>query len=75
MDTDVLSLRVNKQLKAQALKLGIDLRKVLEEAIKTKIENSTENQLRQDIEHVKTDMKGVSYDEWTKLVRKTRDSL
>jgi post-segregation antitoxin (ccd killing protein) len=71
MSTAVLSLRIRKELKEEAEKLNIDIRRVVEKALEEEIKRIKMERLRRLIEEALKHM-NVSVDEWVKAVKESR---
>ncbi|ARM76986.1 type II toxin-antitoxin system CcdA family antitoxin [Acidianus manzaensis] len=71
--SDVISVRVRKQLKEKAEKLGIDIRQVVEKALEEEIKKKEEEEIKKSAEIIAENMKEVKIEEWTHLVRETRN--
>jgi post-segregation antitoxin (ccd killing protein) len=71
MSTAVLSLRIRKELKEEAEKLNIDIRRVVEKALEEEIKRMKMERLRRLIEEALKHM-NVSVDEWVKAVKESR---
>ena len=72
MSTDVISVRVNKKLKEEAARLGVDVRKVVENALESAVSEQKEKKVKEAITRVKHDMKGVSEEEWIQSIKNSR---
>lgn len=70
----VISVRVKKELKKEAEKLGINLRKVFEEALKDAIRREKMRQLKESIEIILEFLKDVPDDEWVRIIKEGRRS-
>lgn len=71
MSTVVLSVRIRKELKEEAEKLGIDIRRVVEKALEEEVERVKMERLRKLIEEVSKYM-DISVDEWVESVKESR---
>jgi post-segregation antitoxin (ccd killing protein) len=67
----VLSVRIKKELKEEAERLGIDIRRVVERALEEEIERVKMERLRALIEEALKYM-NVSVNEWVKTVKESR---
>jgi post-segregation antitoxin (ccd killing protein) len=67
----VLSVRIKKELKEEAERLGIDIRRVVEKALEEEIERVKMERLRALIEEALKYM-NVSVNEWVKTVKESR---
>ena len=72
MSTKVLSVRVRKELKEEAEKLGVDFREVIEKALEEAIEREKRKRLEKAIEGIVELMKDVKKEEWIKVIREWR---
>lgn len=70
--TRVLSVRVRKELKEEAEKLGVDFREVIEKALEEAIEREKRKRLEKTIEGIVELMKDVKEEEWIKVIREWR---
>uniref|UniRef100_A0A7J2U2K5 DUF4145 domain-containing protein n=1 Tax=Ignisphaera aggregans TaxID=334771 RepID=A0A7J2U2K5_9CREN len=71
MSMAVLSVRIKKELKEEAERLGIDIRRVVEKALEEEIERVKMERLRALIEEALKYM-NVSVNEWVKTVKESR---
>lgn len=69
MSTKVLSIRVRRDLKEEAEKLGIDFREVVEKALKEAIEEEKRRRLEKVVEEILELMKDVKEEEWIKVIK------
>jgi post-segregation antitoxin (ccd killing protein) len=67
----VLSVRIKKELKEEAERLGIDIRRVVERALEEEIERVKMERLKALIEEALKYM-NVSVNEWVKTVKESR---
>jgi antitoxin component of RelBE/YafQ-DinJ toxin-antitoxin module len=72
MSTDVISVRVKREIKEEASRLGIDLRDVVEDALERAIHVQNEKRTKKAIEGIKQEMKGVSEEQWVQAVKQSR---
>ena len=72
MSTKVLSIRVRRDLKEEAEKLGIDFREVVEKALKEAIEEEKRRRLEKVVEEILELMKDVKEEEWIKVIKEWR---
>ncbi len=75
MKSEVLSVRVSKEFKEEAVKRGIDIRKLIEKTLEEELKKVKENELESAIKWIRENNTGVSVEEWVKAVRKTRDTM
>lgn len=71
MSTVVLSVRIKKELKKEAEELGIDIRSVVEKALKEEILKVKQKYVRKLLDKALKDM-DVSIEEWVKAVKESR---
>ncbi|BES82404.1 type II toxin-antitoxin system CcdA family antitoxin [Pyrodictium abyssi] len=71
MSTVVLSVRVRRELKEEAERLGIDLRAVVEKALEEEIRRARMHRLRRLIDEA-LDAMDLTVEEWVQAVRETR---
>ncbi len=71
MSTEVLSVRIRKELKEEAKRLGIDLRSVIEKALEEEIRRAKKRYLKNIIEKCLNNME-ISDSEWVKAVKESR---
>ena len=71
MSTEVLSIRIRKDLKREAQKLGINIREVVEKALEKEIREAKKKMLREIIEKGLESM-NVRVDEWIRDVKESR---
>ncbi|MCD6114444.1 MAG: type II toxin-antitoxin system CcdA family antitoxin [Thermoprotei archaeon] len=71
MSTEVLSVRIRKDLKKEAQKLGINIREVVEKALEKEIKEAKKRMLREIIEKGLENM-NVSVNEWIRDVKESR---
>ncbi len=71
MSTTVVSVRVRRELKEEAEKLGIDLRRVVEKALEEEIRRVRKERLRSLIDKaLETSMIGP--EDWVRAIRESR---
>ncbi|MDT7892603.1 MAG: type II toxin-antitoxin system CcdA family antitoxin [Thermoproteota archaeon] len=71
--SDVLSVRVNKELKKKAKELGINIREVVEKALENAIKEKEKEEIKGIAMKIKELMKDVSEEDWVRAVRESRD--
>jgi len=71
--SDVISVRVKKELKKKAEELGINIREVIEKALEESIKEKEKEELRDMTMKIKELMRDVSEDDWIRAVRESRD--
>ena len=70
--TDVISVRVDKNLKEKAKELGINIKEVVEKALKEEIAKRKAEKIKKLAEKLSELMKDVTPEEFTRLVKETR---
>jgi post-segregation antitoxin (ccd killing protein) len=70
--TDVISIRIDKNLKEKAKELGINIKDVVEKALKEEIEKRRREKIRKLAERLSELMKNVTPEEFTRLIKETR---
>ena len=71
MSTEVLSVRVRRDLKEEVVRLGINVREVVERALEEEVRRVKVEILRKAIERGLKAM-DLSVDEWVRAVREVR---
>ncbi|MCH4816222.1 MAG: type II toxin-antitoxin system CcdA family antitoxin [Saccharolobus sp.] len=71
--SDVISVRVKKELKKKAEELGINIREVVEKALEKAIREKEKEELKDMAMKIKELMRDVSEDDWVSTVRESRD--
>lgn len=71
--TSVISVRVRKELKEKAEELGIDVNKVVTEALERAIEEKEMEMIKEYAEEAVEMLKDVTPEEWTRLVRESKN--
>jgi hypothetical protein len=71
--SDVLSVRVNKELKKKAKELRINIREVVEKALENAIREKEKEEIKGIAMKIKELMKDVSEEDWVRAVRESRD--
>jgi len=74
LSTVVLSVRVRRELKEEAEKLNIDVRKVIEEALEEAIERARREKLRKALQNFGRNLEKISVEEWINIIRECRES-
>ena len=72
MSTDVLSVRVRRELKVRARELGIDVRRVVEKALEEEIERVERERLGKMLEAALEALDRLSDEDWVKAVKEAR---
>lgn len=71
MSTTVISVRVRKELKEEAIKLGINLKEAVERALEEEIRRAKMERMRKLIDEALKSM-DLDEEEWAKSVKETR---
>jgi len=71
--SDVLSVRVNKELKKKAKELRINIREVVEKALENAIREKEKEEIKGIAMKIKELMKDVSEEDWVRAIRESRD--
>ncbi|AZF84552.1 type II toxin-antitoxin system CcdA family antitoxin [Saccharolobus solfataricus] len=71
--SDVISVRVKKELKKKAEELGINVREVVEKALEEAIREKEKEELKDMTMKIKELMRDVSEYDWVSTVRESRD--
>ena len=71
--SDVLSVRVNKELKKKAKELRINIREVVEKALENAIREKEKEEIKGIAMKIKELMKDVSEEDWVRTIRESRD--
>ena len=71
--SDVISVRVRKDLKRRAEELGIDIRGVLEEALEKAIKEKEREEIISLSRRIRELMSNVTEEDWVKDVKETRN--
>lgn len=71
MSTAVISVRVRKELKEEAIKLGINLKEAVERALEEEIRRAKMERMRKLIDEALRSM-DLNEEEWAKSVKETR---
>ena len=71
--SDVISVRVRKDLKRRAEELGIDIRGVLEEALEKAIKEKEREEIINLSRRIRELMSNVTEEDWVKDVKETRN--
>ncbi len=71
MSTAVLSIRIRRELKEEAEKLGIDIKTVVEKALEEEIRRVKLERFRRIVEEALRSM-DISVDEWVRAVKESR---
>jgi post-segregation antitoxin (ccd killing protein) len=70
--TDVISIRIDKNLKEKAKELRINIKDVVERALKEEIEKKKREKIKKLAEKLSELMKNVTPEEFARLVKETR---
>ena len=68
----VLSVRIKKELKEEAEKFGINLREVVENALKQEIEKRKRLEFEKAVKVILEEMKGISEEEFMRVIKEWR---
>ena len=71
LPTTVLSVRIDKRLKEEIEELGIDVRAVVERALREEVRRVKLERFKRLVEKALSSME-ISIDEWIKAVKETR---
>jgi len=71
--SEVLSVRVNKELKKKAKELRINIREVVEKALENAIREKEKEEIKGIAMKIKELMKDVSEEDWVRTIRESRD--
>ena len=71
MSTEVISVRIKRELKEEVIKLGINVREVVERALEKEVKKIKTEMLKKAIDRGLKAM-DLSIDEWVKAVREIR---
>jgi len=71
LPTTVLSVRIDKRLKEEIEELGIDVRAVVERALREEVRKVKLERFKRLVEKALSSME-ISIDEWIKAVKETR---
>ena len=71
MSTTVLSIRIRRELKEEAERLGIDIRTVVEKALEEEIRKAKLARFKNLVEEALKSM-NITVDEWVRVVKETR---
>ena len=72
MSTEVLSVRIRKELKKEAERLNINVKNVVEKALAKAIEQAKRKKLSEAINTLLLEMGEISEDEWVRAVKECR---
>ena len=72
MSTEVISVRVDKRVKEEAARLGIDVRQVVESALEDAVSRRKETKVIEAIKRIKHEMKDVTEEEWVQAIKNSR---
>ena len=73
MYTCVLSVRIRREIKEEAMQLKINIRKVVKEALKREIEEEKRRRLERAVENILKLMGNIGEEDWVKMVRECRE--
>jgi len=69
----VISVRIRKDLKEKARRLGINVRQVVEKALEESIKSEDKKELISTAKQIKALLGNVDEQEWLKALRESRD--
>ncbi|MEM4522270.1 MAG: DUF4145 domain-containing protein [Nitrososphaeria archaeon] len=72
MSTEVLSIRISKELKEEVQKLNINIKEVIEKAIIDAIEQAKKKKIEEAINGLLPEMEKVSEEQWVRAVKECR---
>lgn len=72
MSTEVLSIRVSRELKREAERLGIDMKSVIERALSDAVEQAKKRRLEEAINTLLKEMGEIPEEEWVRIVKECR---
>ncbi|MEM1986567.1 MAG: DUF4145 domain-containing protein [Nitrososphaeria archaeon] len=72
MSTEVLSVRISKELKEEVQKLNINIKEVIEKAIIDAIEQAKKKKIEEAINGLLPEMEKVSEEQWVRDVKECR---
>lgn len=72
MSTEVLSIRVRRELKREAERLGIDMKSVVEKALTDAVEQAKKRKLEEAINTLLREMGEMPEEEWVRVVKECR---
>ena len=67
-----MSVRIKKELKEEAEKFGINLREVVENALKQEIEKRKRLEFEKAVKVILEEMKGISEEEFMQVIKEWR---
>lgn len=72
MSTEVLSIRISKELKKETEKLNIDVKSVVEKALADAVEQAKKKRLEEAVNTLLQEIGEVSEEEWVRVVKECR---
>jgi antitoxin component of RelBE/YafQ-DinJ toxin-antitoxin module len=72
MASDVISVRVNRKIREEAARLGVDVREVVENALEAAVSQKKQARLLEVVEQLKKEMDGVTEEQWVQAIRNSR---
>jgi len=69
---DIICVRIDKNLKEKAKELGINIKDVIEKALKEEIEKRKAEKIKKLAKRLSELMKDVTHEEFTRLIKETR---
>ena len=74
MVSDVITVRVDKRLKEEAKKLGINIKSVVVEALRKSIREKKKQKAEEILKKLREEFKDISEEEWLSTIREMRDA-
>jgi post-segregation antitoxin (ccd killing protein) len=71
MSTEVISVRIRKELKEEAKNLGINIKETIERALEEEIRKAKKEKMKKLIEEALNSI-NLTEEEWVKAVKETR---
>jgi len=72
MSTEILSVRVKKELKREVEKLKLDVRSILENALIAALKQEKKKRLEKTVNDLLLEMEKVSESDWVRAVKECR---
>jgi hypothetical protein len=72
MGSVVLSVRVRRELKEEAERLGINIREVVEKALEEAIREARRRRIEEALEDMARRVRGMSGEDWVRIIREGR---
>ena len=74
MVSDVIIVRVDKKLKEEAKRLGINIKSVVIEALRKSIKEKKKQKAEEILKNLREELKDISEEEWLLTIREMRDT-